>query len=282
MTNDNDIVDAAAVAPPNQQRQYGLDQVNVSFLDTSNADNGDASRRTLPLVVSPRWDASSEFLSHFLVVNRPWMNEQILKYGAVLIRGFDVADPVRFEQAVLSLQPDLCDAYRGTSPRSLMPGTTFSFSAADVPVTYPIAQHLEMSFLKSPPRQLYFGCMKASSKPGGETSLCDFRKVYQDLSPELRSKVSSHPRHCMCHVLSSHFIAFVPSTGRCHKSILIFRQHEHIQPRSRPHSSFKIIRATCAHKNATFLILSSTRRRSSTLGATTSMANPTRTMWAQC
>mmetsp|Transcript_6634 Transcript_6634/g.11467 ORF Transcript_6634/g.11467 Transcript_6634/m.11467 type:complete len:349 (-) Transcript_6634:183-1229(-) len=48
-----------------------------------------------------------------------------------------------------------------------------------------------MSFLRSPPRQLYFGCMKASSKPGGETALCDFRKVYRDLSPELREKLAT-------------------------------------------------------------------------------------------
>jgi hypothetical protein len=45
-----------------------------------------------------------------------------------------------------------------------------------------------MSFLKSPPRQLYFGCLKESVSGGGETSLCDFRKVYQDLPPALQTK----------------------------------------------------------------------------------------------
>ena len=38
------------------------------------------------------------------------------------------------------------------------------------------------------PRQLYFGCLRESSSGGGETSLCDFRKVYNELDPELRQK----------------------------------------------------------------------------------------------
>ncbi len=89
------------------------------------------------------------------------------------------------------MQPNLCDAYRGTSPRSLMKDTKYAFSAADVPVNYPIAQHCEMSFLKAPPRNLYFGCVKESKSGGGETALCDFRKVYQELSPALRNKFAT-------------------------------------------------------------------------------------------
>ena len=161
---------------------FGLDQVNVSFLD---------SRKTLPLVISPRWNDSLEFVCQWLEINRSWVDDKILEYGAVLIRGFQIKNAVDFEKATLALQPNLCDEYRGTSPRSLREGTKFAFNAADVPTNYPIAQHLEMSFLKSPPRQLYFGCMKASKSVGGETALCDFRKVYQDLSPELREKFAT-------------------------------------------------------------------------------------------
>ena len=163
-----------------------LDQVNVSFLESANE-----AARTLPIIISPRWNDSVAFLSEWLEKNRPWVDEQILKYGALLIRGFKIDTAPEFEKATLALHPDLCDAYRGTSPRTLMPGTKYAFSAADAPVNYPIAQHCEMSFLKAPPRHLYFGCMKASDKPGGETALCDFRKVYQDLNPELREKLAT-------------------------------------------------------------------------------------------
>lgn len=163
--------------------EYNLDKINVSFLDQST--------KSLPLVISPRFDDSLEFISKWLEENRQWVEDQMLQYGAVLIRGFQIESAPDFEKATLALDPKLCDKYRGTSPRSLMKGTKYAFSSADVPVNYPIAQHLEMSFLKAPPKNLYFGCIKESTSMGGETALCDFRKVYQDISPALRDKFSS-------------------------------------------------------------------------------------------
>lgn len=60
---------------------------------------------------------------------------------------------------------------------------------AESPVHYPIAQHIEMSFQPAPPRQLYFGCLKPSASAGGETAVCDFRCVYNDLPSDLREKL---------------------------------------------------------------------------------------------
>jgi hypothetical protein len=163
-------------------KSFGLDAVNVSFLPS---DNGGR----LPLVVSPRWETSLTFLCSWLETNRDFLDEMMLKYGAVLIRGFDVSSCREFERALLSFQPGgLNDCYRGTSPRQLQEGTSYVFSAAEVPSNFPIAQHLEMSFLPSPPRALFFSCMRAPTSAGGETALCDFTKVYRDLSPELRQK----------------------------------------------------------------------------------------------
>jgi len=119
------------------------------------------------------------------------VEKQILNYGAVLIRGFQLNDAPEFERAIKSLQPNLSDSYRGTSPRSVFPGTQFCFSAADAPVNYPIAQHCEMSFLRSPPKQLYFGCLQESKSGGGETALCDFRAVAQQLDGPLRNKFAT-------------------------------------------------------------------------------------------
>ncbi|KAL7525073.1 hypothetical protein ACHAXR_000847, partial [Thalassiosira sp. AJA248-18] len=160
----------------------GVDDVTTSFLDDANK---------LPLVISPRFDDSLEFLCRWLLANQAWVDEKMLAHGAVLIRGFQIVTPPDFERAISSVQPNLSDSYRGTSPRSVFEGTKYVFSAADVPVNYPIGQHLEMAFLKSPPRQLYFGCLKESNSAGGETSLCDFRKVYQELDPTVRLKFES-------------------------------------------------------------------------------------------
>jgi alpha-ketoglutarate-dependent taurine dioxygenase len=171
---------------------YGLDQINISFLEQQSVvPTTTKEKKTLPLVLSPRWDDSLGFLCQFLETNRSWVDAQILAHGAVLLRGFQIDSCPDFERATLALQPALYDRYRGTSPRTSMAGTKFTFSAADVPVNYPIAQHLEMAFLKAIPREVYFGCIQASTKPGGETALCDFRQVYQDISPLLRNKLAT-------------------------------------------------------------------------------------------
>jgi hypothetical protein len=93
------------------------------------------------------------------------------------------------EEAIQAYEPVLNNTYRGTSPRNLIGKTDFIFSAAEVPSNYPIAQHLEMSFLPAPPKQLYFGCLKPSKSSGGETALADFRKVYQQVPLDLKQKL---------------------------------------------------------------------------------------------
>lgn len=118
-----------------------IDNITTSFLDDQNK---------LPLIISPRYNDTLSFLTAWLTHNRSWVEEQMLTYGAVLIRGFDISSPVELEKAILALQPNLCQDYRGTSPRSVFDGTDYIFSAADVPATYPIGQHVEMAFLKSP------------------------------------------------------------------------------------------------------------------------------------
>ena len=120
----------------------GLDGVNVSFLSKTN--------KGLPLVISPRFDDSLSFLVRWLTTNRSYVESQMLTHGAVLIRDFRIDNAVEFEKAISALQPNLSDSYRGTSPRHVFEGTRYCFSAADVPVNYPIGQHLEMSFLKCP------------------------------------------------------------------------------------------------------------------------------------
>ena len=80
----------------------GVDNVTISFLDTTNK---------LPLVISPHFDDSLEFLCHWLEANRSWVEECMLAHGAVLIRGFQIDTAPEFEHAISSLQPNLSDSY---------------------------------------------------------------------------------------------------------------------------------------------------------------------------
>ena len=51
----------------------------------------------------------------------------------------------------------------------------------------PVTQHCEMSFLPTAPRYLFFFCY-VEPVDGGETPVCDFRKVYQQLDPKIRQE----------------------------------------------------------------------------------------------
>ena len=162
----------------------GLDAVNVSKLRRDAAD----SSTFMPLVITPRWNNTLQFFVEWSCKNRAWLDQMMLEHGALLIRGFAIRTAYDMELALQGYQPNLNDTYRGTSPRKLMTGAQKVFSAAEVPCNYPIAQHLEMSFLEAPPAQLYFGCLQPSATAGGETALCDFAKVAQDMSPFLKQK----------------------------------------------------------------------------------------------
>ena len=62
----------------------------------------------------------------------------------------------------------------------------YVFTASELPPFFPIPQHIEMSFLPAPPRKLFFCCLEAPTSTGGETCLCDFKKVYDQLDPKVR------------------------------------------------------------------------------------------------
>lgn len=139
---------------------------------------------TLPLVVMPEnGEHELNKLVEWIYENKSGIENQLTRSGAVLFRGFRIDTPRDFEAVAKAVDPDLKDDYLGTSPRDKK--TDFVFSASELPPHYPIMQHCEMSFLPSAPRRLFFYC---HSEPdyGGETPICDFRKVYNDLDPKIR------------------------------------------------------------------------------------------------
>ena len=174
--------------------------VNIAYRSGLQTDTGAAggataaiatgSSSTLPLIITPKGDSSLLVLKTFLETNREWLNEQLTRFGVILIRGFDVNDEFDVQSTVQAFQPHLNNNYRGTSPRSTQHGSEYVFSAAEVPSYYPIFQHIEMSFLDGPPRQLFFSALRAPQTTGGETAIADFRKVYHDLPEGLREKLA--------------------------------------------------------------------------------------------
>lgn len=153
-------------------------------------------------MTSPQWKTLSESLDGTPAalhatdpdVNRfaAWAREHhaelraaVVKHGALHVRGLDAGEPHRFETVVRALEDDLKRDYLGTSPRDAV--TDYVFHASELPGHFPIPQHIEMTFTKSPPTSIFFGCTIA---PGrfGETPMCDFRKVARDLDARVAAR----------------------------------------------------------------------------------------------
>jgi alpha-ketoglutarate-dependent taurine dioxygenase len=142
---------------------------------------------TTPTIITPESIGSKTtdaILSH-IEHHKSKIDEQLLASGAVLFRGFEVPRAVDFEAIALTVDSDLKNDYLGTSPRNIIPGCRYVFSASELPPHYPIMQHCEMSFLPTAPRRLMFYCHVAP-KIGGETPICDFRMVAKGMKANVK------------------------------------------------------------------------------------------------
>lgn len=146
----------------------------------------EGAKGAVPLVLRPRGERGAAALADWITAHAGEMGAALREHGALLFRGFAIDDAEAFERVARAVAPDLKDEYLGTSPRKAL--TRFVFTASELPEHYPIPQHCEMSFIADPPRRLFFWAMRPNDGVGGETPLCDFRKVYADLRPDVRQR----------------------------------------------------------------------------------------------
>lgn len=132
--------------------------------------------------------ASEAALREWIGAERAAIEDAWVRHGSLRLRGFDVLGPESFERVALALESDLKNDYPGTSPRNAR--SRYTFSASELPPPYPISQHIEMSFLPSAPRKLFFHCTVAPQQDG-ETPTVDFRRVLAALDPEARQLFES-------------------------------------------------------------------------------------------
>lgn len=140
---------------------------------------------TLPLQLEAAGAPGRDRLCAWLRERAGWVQQSLLRHGALLLRGFDVADARGFEEVARAVAPALRADYLGTPVRRL---TEHVFPASELPGGYPIAPHCEMSYLRTPPSRVFFGCLEPPARGSGETPLADFRRVWRALEPALRER----------------------------------------------------------------------------------------------
>jgi alpha-ketoglutarate-dependent taurine dioxygenase len=145
------------------------------------AKNLDASQK-LPLIIEPPSGAKMP-QSAELIKMRDFFVSELLIFGALLFRGFDIETVEQFENfARLFSEKDLLDYAGGVSPRvSIGKGV---YTSTEYPPNLGLSLHNELSYSANYPQRLYFFCAVAP-EIGGETTIGDSRKILQNINPEV-------------------------------------------------------------------------------------------------
>jgi len=137
----------------------------------------------LPLVIQPSVEHLD--LADWVQSQRGFLETELLKHGAILFRGFGIATAADFETLARGICPELFGEY-GDLPREGISGKVYS--STPYPPDQPIRFHNESSHLHCWPQKIWFCCLQPAQS-GGETPIVDCRRVYQQLDPQLRSRL---------------------------------------------------------------------------------------------
>ncbi|MDZ8262378.1 condensation domain-containing protein [Nostoc sp. ChiQUE01b] len=137
---------------------------------------------TLPLVLKP--ELNDFDLIDWVQSNREFIETELLKHGAILLRGFNLDSVSTFENLAQAICPSLFGEY-GDLPRVGISNKVYG--STPYPPDQAILFHNESSHMHCWPLKIWFFCIQPA-KLGGETPIVDCRKVYQLLDPKLRAR----------------------------------------------------------------------------------------------
>jgi alpha-ketoglutarate-dependent taurine dioxygenase len=138
---------------------------------------------TLPLVLRPAADGVD--LAAWLSGHRELVETQLAQHGALLFRGFPLAEAEDLAGVVRAVAGELLEYSDQSSPRHKVSGNVYT--STDYPKHQSIFLHNENSYASAWPRKLFFFCRRAPDS-GGETPLADCRRVYDRISPAVRDR----------------------------------------------------------------------------------------------
>lgn len=140
--------------------------------------------QTLPLVVRPSVKGIEP--AAWAAGNRTWIEENLLRHGGILFRGFRLTNAEEFRQFVgAAAGEDLLEYAERSSPRAAVGERIYT--STDYPATQSIFLHNENSYQQSWPMRLFFFCASPAQE-GGETPIADCRRVYERISPRVRDR----------------------------------------------------------------------------------------------
>jgi len=138
---------------------------------------------SLPGVVAPP-DASLDLLA-MARTEKGEIRRALRDHGALLFRGFDVRTPAQFGEICSALSDLLLDYTERSTPRTQLEGKVYT--STEYPPHAHIPLHCEMAYATKWPRILWL-YSHVVAEQGGETPICDARRVHELISPATRQR----------------------------------------------------------------------------------------------
>jgi alpha-ketoglutarate-dependent taurine dioxygenase len=140
---------------------------------------------SLPWLIRAPAGGSVELLVTLLEQEPERLHELLLRHGALLFRGFGVAEPADLARLVAAAHGTTMRYVGGISPRQTVRGDVYT--STELPPRVRIPLHSELSYLAAYPRHLWFTCLLPADE-GGETVIADARRVYLGIDPGVRRR----------------------------------------------------------------------------------------------
>jgi alpha-ketoglutarate-dependent taurine dioxygenase len=142
---------------------------------------------SLPLLVRPA--VADVALAGWIAANRDRVRQWLDRHGAVLFRGFGVADAAGLAALLRAAGAEPLDYTERSSPRREVGGRVYT--STEHPAHAVIPLHCENSYQSAWPALLMFLC-RVPAATGGETPLADTRRIRARLPPDLVGRFAAH------------------------------------------------------------------------------------------
>lgn len=155
-----------------------------------------SAEKEMPLVIEANQATDLNFLKNFIATHSDKLIQDMAKYGAILLRGFNVSSDEDFEKTILSIQgiKGISEAFMSEQGRIPVNHLKYVLHTNAVYKTggtlYLGGFHSENYYTPDVPSYIFFCCHKPS-QVGGETGLINMEKVYNELDDDLKEKLEN-------------------------------------------------------------------------------------------
>lgn len=142
-----------------------------------------SAEKTLPLVIQPSIEGVN--LIDWAKNNSAFLETNLLRYGAILFRGFGINSTDDFERFIQTTSGQLLEYTYRSTPRKQVNGRVYT--STEYPADMMIPLHNENSYSRNWAMKLFFLCVTAAEQ-NGETPIADSRRMYRQIDAEVRRR----------------------------------------------------------------------------------------------